>query len=83
MGRPSPGAGAAFDPERQALHDRITELEVEIAHLSTQVEELVHILNAAKGAFQVLGFLGKVAKPVLWIVSTVALIGAGLAKYKS
>jgi hypothetical protein len=66
-----------------ALHERITELEVEIAHLSKQVEELVHVLGAAKGAFQVLAFLGKVAKPVLWITGMVTVIATGLSKYKS
>ncbi len=38
--------------------------------------------NAARGAFTVLEFIAKIAKPLLWIGGLVAAIGAMWSNYK-
>lgn len=61
---------------------RMTRIEQDLAEntLATQevaanTSELVSILNALKGAFKVLEFIGKLAKPIGYIVS----LGAAVA----
>lgn len=70
--------GTTEDYQRQidVLRNKVTTMEAELAAntaITKQVKEdtgeLVDAFKAAKGAWAVLEFIGKAAKPVLWISS--------------
>jgi len=44
--------------------------------LATQVSGVIEIINAVQGAFKVLEFIGKAAKPVAYLVSIGAIVAA-------
>lgn len=47
---------------------------VMLATLTTQVSNIVAVIAAVEGAFKVLEFIGKAAKPVAWMIA----VGAAL-----
>lgn len=50
------------------IYDRLVQVEQKVDNLDSKTEEVVKAFGAAKGAFLVLEFIGKLAKPILWIV---------------
>ena len=54
------------------IYERLCKVEAKVDKVATDTEGMVAAFNAASGAFTVLEWLAKVAKPVLWIVATVA-----------
>lgn len=48
----------------------------QLKELASQVASVVDIINAVQGAFKVLEFIGKAAKPVAYLVSIGAVIAA-------
>lgn len=65
------------------LKERIAALEIAVEHLSTQIESVVHILQAAQGFIAVIEFLGRILKPILFIGGITAAIGAMIHKAKT
>ena len=51
----------------------------DIRSIKCDTSELIAAFRAARGAFDVLQFIGRIAKPVLWIM---AMIGALVAAIK-
>ena len=54
------------------IYERLCKVEAKVDKVSQDTEGMVAAFNAASGAFTVLEWVAKVAKPVLWIVATVA-----------
>jgi hypothetical protein len=54
------------------IYERLCKVEAKVDKVSKDTEGMVAAFNAASGAFTVLEWLAKVAKPLLWIVATVA-----------
>lgn len=50
------------------IYDRLVQVEHKVDSLDSKTEEVVKAFGAAKGAFLVLEFIGKLAKPILWVV---------------
>jgi len=50
------------------IYDRLLRVEQKVDNLDVKTTEVVTAFDAAKGAFLVLEWIGKVAKPILWIV---------------
>lgn len=66
--------------ERVAALERTSEDNQRgIEHIRKNTDEMVRAFKAARGAFDVLQFIGRMAKPVLWIM---ALCGALIAFVK-
>ncbi len=70
--------------------ERMARIEGELAQntaltkrLADDTSDLVDAFKAAKGAFKVLDFLGKVAKPFLWIGSACLALYSGWVQVKS
>lgn len=68
---------------------RLSRLEEQISTLTSNQKELIEqtqaissILSAAKGAFQVLDFIGKIVKPLIWIAMTAAAVGTAITHHK-
>lgn len=77
---PTPSRRAS-DHDIQLLTDRVAQLEGKVDALLLPVESIKTILEAATGAFRVLEFLGKLAKPVLWLTGVVGSLSYYIAKY--
>ena len=58
------------------IYVRLCEVESKVDKLTKDTENVVNAFNAAQGAFIVLEWLAKAAKPILWIVGTVVAITA-------
>lgn len=54
------------------IYERLCKVEAKVDKVATDTEGMVAAFNAASGAFTVLEWIAKVAKPMLWIVATVA-----------
>lgn len=54
------------------IYERLIAVEAKVDKVATDTEGMVAAFNAASGAFTVLEWIAKVAKPVMWIVATVA-----------
>lgn len=58
----------------KAIYDRLLQVESKVDSLESKTDEIVVAFNSAKAAFTVLEWIAKAAKPILWIVATVAAI---------
>ncbi len=54
------------------IYERLCKVETKVDKVAEDTEGMVKAFNAASGAFTVLEWVAKVAKPVLWIVATIA-----------
>ena len=54
------------------IYERLIAVEAKVDKVSVDTEGMVAAFNAASGAFTVLEWIAKIAKPLLWIVATVA-----------
>jgi hypothetical protein len=55
---------------------RLCEVEATVDKLQENTNDVVKAFNAAQGAFMVLEWLAKAAKPLLWIGATIAAFTA-------
>ena len=60
------------DVSHNEIYERLCKVEAKVDKVSKDTEGMVSAFNAASGAFTVLEWIAKVAKPMLWIVATVA-----------
>ena len=59
------------------IYERLVSVEDKVDRIDENTKEVTTAFAAAKGAFKVLELIGKIAKPILWIVgvcSTIALV---------
>lgn len=59
------------------IYDRLVQVEQKVDDLDKKTGQVVTAFAAAQGAFLVLDFIGKLAKPILWIIgfgSAVAIL---------
>lgn len=71
------------DISHKEIYDRLIAVESKVDKVAKDTEDVVTAFKAASGAFAVLEWLAKVAKPLLWIGATVAAFGAMFHNYKS
>jgi len=64
------------------IYGRLLHLEDKVDKLDAKTTDVVTAFNSAKGAFIVLEFLGRLAKPILWIVGVGAAIAAIFETWK-
>ena len=60
------------DVSHKEIYERLCKVEAKVDKVAQDTEGMVSAFNAASGAFTVLEWMAKVAKPVLWVVATVA-----------
>ena len=58
------------------IYDRLCQVESKINSLSVETTDLIAAFKAAQGAFKVLEWLAKVAKPILIVGGFLAAIAA-------
>lgn len=71
------------DISHKEIYDRLIAVESKVDKVAKDTEDVVTAFKAAAGAFAVLEWLAKVAKPLLWIGATIAAFGAMFHNYKS
>ena len=52
----------------QQIYDRLVAVEGKVNEIDKNTKDLVDGFKAVQGAFTVLGWIAKAAKPLLWIV---------------
>ena len=55
------------DITHKEIYDRVVRLEEKVDRIDTNTAGMVAAFNAAQGAFMVLDWIAKIAKPILWI----------------
>ena len=63
------------DISHKEIYVRLCEVEAKVDKLQVDTASVVTAFQAAQGAFTVLEWLAKAAKPILWIGGVVAAIG--------
>ena len=70
------------------IYERLVQVEANLAKVETKVDgvdaktaEVVKAFDAAKGAFLVLEFIGKIAKPILWFAGVTSAISFLISEY--
>ena len=58
----------------QQIYDRLIAVEGKVDHIDKNTKDLVDGFKAVQGAFTVLGWIAKAAKPILWIVGVMSAI---------
>lgn len=71
------------DVTHREIYDRLVEVESKVDSLDRKTTEVVTAFNAAKGAFLVLEWIGKIAKPIIWVVGISAVLITAYEKFKS
>lgn len=63
------------DISHKEIHDRLLAVEVKVDRIEKGTANVIAAFNAAQGAFTVLEWLGKLAKPVIWFGGLIAAAG--------
>jgi hypothetical protein len=63
------------DVSHREIYDRLVEVEKKVDNLESNTREIVSAFVAAKGAFAVLDWIAKVAKPILWVAGVATAVG--------
>lgn len=58
----------------QQIYDRLVAVETKVDHIDANTKVLVDGFKALQGAFTVLEWLAKAAKPILWIIGGVSAV---------
>ena len=58
------------------IYVRLCEVETKVDMLQKDTSSVVQAFNAAQGAFTVLDWIAKAAKPIIWIVGSIVAITA-------
>jgi hypothetical protein len=58
----------------QQIYDRLVTVEGKVDDIDANTKVLVDGFKAMQGAFIVLGWLAKAAKPILWIIGGVSAV---------
>ena len=60
------------DVSHKEIYERLIAVEAKVDKVAEDTEGMIKAFNAASGAFTVLEWVAKVAKPILWVVATIA-----------
>lgn len=66
----------------QEIYDRLMAVEKKVDNIESNTEGMVAAFKAAQGAFTVLEFMAKVAKPILVVCAFMAAVAAALTHIK-
>lgn len=71
------------DVTHREIYDRLVKVEAKVDAIEANTNDMVAAFTAAQGAFTVLEWIAKVAKPVLWIAGVVTAISLFIQEYKA
>jgi hypothetical protein len=65
------------------IYDRLIAVETKVDRIDLNTAGMVAAFNAAQGAFTVLDWIAKIAKPILWIAGLGTVIVAAWEHWKA
>jgi hypothetical protein len=63
------------DVSHREIYDRLIAVEHKVDKIDRATADVVAAFSAAQGAFTVLEWLGKLAKPILWVGGVITAVG--------
>jgi len=64
------------------IYERLLAVEAKVDKLNEETENVVKAFSAAEGAFTVLEWIARAAKPLLWIAGVVTAFSFMIAEYR-
>ena len=64
------------------IYERLVAVEAKVDHIDKNTKDLIDGFNAVQGAFTVLGWIAKIAKPILWIAAAWAATALFFASWR-
>lgn len=64
------------------IYDRLVAVESKVDKLNIETEQVIKAFSAAQGAFTVLEWLARAAKPLLWIAGVVTAFSFMISEYR-
>lgn len=71
------------DVTHREIFDRLIAVEAKVDKIEANTEGMVAAFSAAQGAFTVLEWLAKAAKPLLWLIGLFTAMAAIFEHWKS
>ena len=62
------------DVSHREIYDRLVAVETKVDKIGEDTKDVVSAFNSAKGAFLVLEWIGRLTKPILWLVGLSTII---------
>ena len=72
-----------IDISHREIYDRLVAVEIKVDRIEQNTKDVVSAFGAAQGAFTVLEWLGKVAKPILFVGGCVTAIAVAWHNFKT
>lgn len=66
----------------KAIYERLIAVEAKVDRLNQETEQVVKAFSAAQGAFTVLEWIARAAKPILWIAGVVTAFSFMISEYR-
>ena len=70
------------DVTHRDIYDRLVAVESKVDKLNQETAEVIKAFSAAQGAFTVLEWIAKAAKPLLWIAGVVTAFSFMISEYR-
>ena len=70
------------DVTHREIYDRLVAVEEKVDKLNAETTEVIKAFSAAQGAFTVLEWIAKAAKPLLWIAGVVTAFSFMITEYR-
>ena len=70
------------DVTHNEIYERLLAVEAKVDKLNEETENVVKAFSAAQGAFTVLEWIARAAKPILWIAGVVTAFSFMIAEYR-
>jgi hypothetical protein len=70
------------DVSHREIYDRLVAVETKVDKIGEDTRDVVTAFNSAKGAFLVLDWIGKLAKPILWLIGFGTVIVAAFEQLR-
>ena len=70
------------DVTHREIYDRLIAVESKVDKLNQETAEVIQAFSAAQGAFTVLEWIAKAAKPLLWIAGVVTAFSFMISEYR-
>ena len=70
------------DVSHNEIYDRLIAVEAKVDKVAQDTVDVVTAFHAAQGAFTVLDWIAKAAKPILWVAGVIAAFSLLISEYR-
>jgi hypothetical protein len=72
-----------LDISHREIYDRLVAVEAKVDRIEQNTKDVVSAFGAAQGAFTVLEWFGKVAKPILFVGACITAVGVAWHNFRT